>query len=256
MIKDYYGIVYHAIIICLLSLIMSGCASVRLAPRQDLSKSDVYSIISKHNIEFDWWSCKGKVSLNTSTVGGSGKMYLRIKKDSLIWSVAKKASIEVARMNATPEEVVVKYPTEKTYQRGNVDQLSRQFGVSLSYEDVQQLLVGNVFLPDTTSSTLVRQSDGYLLSWSDPYGYDITYLVDDRTSQLSMLSIRDADGRSVKQSFDDYKPISNGNHDVAYSRRIEVDDDTQIGIRLTEVEVNEEEKTPFSINDRYSEISF
>lgn len=254
--KDYYRIVYHAVIISTVSLVVCGCASVKLAPRQNLSKTDVWAIISQHNIDFDWWSCKGKVSLNSPALGGSGKMYLRIKKDSLIWSVAKKASIEVARMNATPEEVVVKYPTEKTYQRGNISQLSQQFGVSLSYEDVQQLLVGNVFLPDTTSSTLIRQSDGYLLSWSDPYGYDITYLVDDRTAQLSILSIRDSGGRSVKQSFNDYKPISNGKRDVAYSRRIEVDNDTQISIRLSEVEVNEDEKTPFSISDRYSEISF
>lgn len=254
--KDYYRLYKQILLIGIIIFVGSSCATTKVAPRKSLTKSDVWSILNQHNIEWDWWACKGKVRLNSTDMSGSGKIYLRVKHDSLIWSIAKKASIEVARMNATADEVFIKFPTEKTYQSGKIDQLSRQFGVALSYTDLQQLLVGNVFLPDTTSSTLVRQADGYLLSWSDPYGYEITYAVNDRTSQLQAVSITDRDGRRVRQSYADYKAASNSDIVVAYSRKIEVDADVRMSMRLTDVEIDEPKKTPFSISDRYTEISF
>lgn len=247
----------HTVALWILIVLASGCSrktsiANRTAPLR--TKSDMLSALVAHNVDFDWWSGEGKISISSPEESGSGKTYLRMRKDSLVWMVGKKMSLEGVRLHMTPEEVVIKYPIEKVYQRAHLDHLLGTYDVDLSFADMQHLLAGNVMLPDSSTMSHELDKKTGTIEYGDG-NYTYRYTIDSKTSHLLSLDIQDTDNRSIQVRYSNYKFNETAGKWLSYERQIMIADRAEIDLRFSEIEVNVAKNTPFSISARYREIS-
>lgn len=241
--------------IILTGLILGGCTrKVKLkGPAPTLQMAEAYQILADHNIDFTWWAGVGKATVDSEYEKGSGKMYLRMKRDSLVWLVGKKLSLEGVRAQITPNKVTVKYPLEKVYQQGVPQDLLNKYQVDLEFTDVQHLLAGNVMLPDTSNCTIANSETGATIDYSDGL-YRYQYLIDSRLNRLSGLEIVLPDSQHVSVTYGDYKPAKGSSVDCSHYRKIEMSGQGSLIIQFSDIEVDVPKKTPFSISNRYTEI--
>jgi len=86
------------------------------------------------------------VDFNDGEQKRSFKANLRSKKDSIIWmSISPALGVEVMRLMITPDSVMLisKIPGDKYYFEGSIDILNEKAQSELSFEMIQDLLVGN-----------------------------------------------------------------------------------------------------------------
>jgi hypothetical protein len=220
------------------------------------SANDIYQAIVDHNIDFGWFSAKADARLESSMMSGSGDLRLRIKKDSLIWLVGKKLSIEGVRVNITPQEYTSVFRQANTFQREPFRYISSMAGIDIGFEDLQQLLIGNIMLPDSTcKSTLAKLGSEYILT-DVIDGLDMEYHVDPFDLELSKVVIKEGRTRTISVSFRDYKKIDT-NRNLAHRLSITFDNDGDVSkanLKFKDVELDTPKKTPFSVPEHYTRI--
>ena len=105
-------------------------------PAPIYDKIKLMQALEAHNIAFDWIALEGKMDFDSRLQGGSGKVLIRMKKDSLLWLQGKKLSIEGVRMKMTPDSTVIRYTIDKKYQAGETSALLNSNGVPITFLDV------------------------------------------------------------------------------------------------------------------------
>jgi hypothetical protein len=172
--------------------------------------------------------------------------------------VGKKFSIEGFRTIINKDSFYVVNRLERFYTEEPLDEIYKMFGMKVEFEDMQQLLAGNVFLPDVTQVNNYIQTGSNCKLTANIDIYDVTYVLDAYDLHLSELEIKDQTGRKTKALFDEYKKLNNTK--VPYIRKYSFYDETRIVAKL-DVDVNEIEidipKTMiFSIPSHYERVRF
>ncbi len=235
-----------------------GCKTTKDSLVKDIpqrSKSELLEALYKHNYDYNWWTGKASVRLKSPFQSGSGKLHLRIKKDSLIWLVGKKLSIEGVRAQITPDQYSIIFRQENTYQQGLLHSLERQWGIPLVFEDLQNLLVGNIFLPDTVSNNEIHQEGSKYIILSNIDGMKVTYTMDAFYLRLTQVDIQHNPSQHTSIQYKDYKKIEN--HDIAHDLIIKyanATDVSSLSVQFNKVEIDIPKKTPFSIPSHYKKI--
>lgn len=237
-----------------LVLLSVGC-SRKTVPKTTLnySKSMAYKVLQDHNVDFDWWSAKGKVHVESPEESGGGKAYLRIQKDSVIWMAAKKIGIEGMRMLVQPDSFWVKFPIIKEYQRGRVDQFLNAYNLGVDYIDLQHLLAGNIMLPDTLETNFSQIGKDITMEYRDPYFY-YKYKFAPHQKHLEQVLIEDARGRRILIQYDKFKEAKDSDIIVPHKRSLDIEGSANIMFDFSEIEINVPKKTRFSISNRYTEV--
>jgi hypothetical protein len=100
--------------------------------------------LEEHQNDFEWFSAKIATKVELRGEKNSFKTSVRIRKDSVIWLQITFSNILIAQTIITPDSVKVVLKREKKYFFKDIDFLSREFGVDMSYQLLQDLIVGNV----------------------------------------------------------------------------------------------------------------
>lgn len=108
---------------------------------------------------YDWtsFSCSGQIDMNSSMFTGSGQYTLRMKKDSVLWAVVRFIGIEVARIQADQDSLVVLNRFEKSVDIYSWNEVKTKTGFPASLDALQRTVLG--WLPFVPSSVQVTQSD-------------------------------------------------------------------------------------------------
>ena len=136
------------------------------------TKDEVLKALNLHNIDFTWFAAKANAHFESESLSGSGSLQLRIRKDSLVWMTGKKFSIEGFRSIINKDSFYLVNRIEKYYHAEANRSLTRTFGIDLSFEDVQHLLAGNMFLPGKNDSTYFSKTDGGFYYYSGDIDFD------------------------------------------------------------------------------------
>src|SRR5687768_16800454 len=105
----------------------------------------VLDTVKKNRIDYKTCSAKVKVDFE----GGDGKKndfnaFVRLKKDSVLWiSINAAFGIEAFRVLITPDSVKVVNKIDKIVQLRSVEYLQEVSKIPLTFNDLQNLLVGN-----------------------------------------------------------------------------------------------------------------
>lgn len=242
----------------LLSLMITACKTGKQAlgeiPNRGLE--EVLQSLEKRNMDFKWFSAKASGDFDSPQFSGSGSMQLRIRKDSLIWMVGKKFSIEGFRTIINKDSFYLVNRLERFYGAEPLNRIHRMFGMRLYFEDMQELLAGNVLLPDTAQiQTYVQTGDKCLLSATIDE-FEVTYTFEARALRLIALTMKDRYGRRVEAQFDDYKKLHKTF--VPYQRNYTFFDETiqiaKLDVDVDEIEIDTPKSLNFSIPSHYERI--
>ena len=249
-------IVYGLLVI----LISSGCKSKKAiqydGPVPELSDTEVWTSLKDHNYDFEWFACETKISLRTPLESVSGKSYIRMRKDSIIWTSIKKLSVEAVRMLATEESYAAVNRIEGTYQKGSTSETFEKMGLSLDFTDVQQAMFGNVIIPDSASAEIKKKDEHYIISATDN-DLQLRYWINAYTKDLDKVLMIDYRKREIEINYGDYRVLDSGEH-VPFFRHIiapfEDQGNAEIVLKVKKIEINIPKKTRFSIPKRYERI--
>lgn len=113
------------------------------------STEELYGSLLHHNAESDWLVSRAKIKIETPEENTSGTVYLRVKKDSMVWMVFKKFSVEASRMLLTPDSLFIIYRLEKKFERGSIEELEQQLKLKIDFKTVQEIIMAKPLLPDS-----------------------------------------------------------------------------------------------------------
>ncbi len=250
---------YHLIVISIIA-ILSACSTKKKLERGAVptrSKAEIYQSLVDRNIDFEWFSGKAKTQLETPDESVSGTMNIRVKRDSAALVAVSKFGIEAARVLIDKKHYTVLYRLEGVYETNPIDKLSKVFSVAASFEDIQQLMFGNVILADSSEMMLHKDSIYYIVD-AKVDGLLLSYYVNGYTLALDKMVIEDTKGRVATTIYSDYRRV--GKHgNIAYERNLTFPfsntESGNINISFSEFDINVPKEFKFSIPARYERIN-
>jgi len=242
-------------------MVISGCRTKKIikhsGPVPDRSKTEILNALVNHNYDFEWYSCETGITLDTPDEGVSGKAYIRMRKDSIIWSSMKKLGIEAVRTLVTPEKYIAANRLDHTYQNGSTEEAFAKMGISLDFMDMQQAIFGNIIIPDSNTVSIEKEGVQYIVKASDQ-DLQLKYWINAYDIELDRVKMVDYRGREIEVDFDDYRILDSGEK-VAFYRHYAMpyngNGDAEIFMKVKKIEVNIPKKTRFSISSRYERIN-
>ncbi|MFT6338258.1 MAG: hypothetical protein ACJATI_005030 [Halioglobus sp.] len=241
-------------------IFISGCRTkkiVHTGPVPDRSKLEIFTALSDHNYDFEWYACVTGITLDTPDEGVSGKSYIRMRKDSIIWASVKKIGIEAVRTLITPKTYIAANRIDHTYQKGSTEEVFAKMGLSLDFMDMQQAIFGNIIMPDSNAISIEKVGEHYVVKATDQ-DLQLKYWVNAYDLELDKVKMVDYRGKEINIDYDDYRTVESGEK-VAFYRHYAVpyngNGDAEIFMKVKEIEINVPKKTRFSLSNRYERVN-
>lgn len=241
----------------LVVLWLTACGTAKkLGPVPDRSDEEVLAALRKRNIDFKYFNGKIGTSLESPDENISGSMQVKMVRDSAVWVAIKKFGIEAARMYADRSGYTVLYRFESVYETGSMSQINNIIGITTDFSELQQLLFGNVVLPEG-KPVVTRDSLWYVVS-AFSEGLALRYFVNGYDLQLHKLDVVDPAGRKASLEYGDYRKVD-GYGKVAFERTAvfpySEQGDATLKMNFSEFEINVPRQIKFSIPDNYEKIN-
>ena len=96
--------------------------------------------------DFESLACKIGLQYQESQKQTNAVMSLRLEKGKKIWISVKFLGFTVAKLLATPKEVIVYEKIKKQYFKGDYSYFKKEFHVDLDYQALENLLIGNTIV--------------------------------------------------------------------------------------------------------------
>ena len=148
--------------VIVLALWLPSCRSGRM--HQNTSQVDSMGIVTKphekkvsfrlYEPKINTANMKVTVRMNADGRNLSSPATMKIKKDSLIQiCINPVMGIEAVRMEITPKNVVIVNKIQGKFYQTDLSYLSKTFGVTMEFQDLQALLLNRLFLIGERSTT-------------------------------------------------------------------------------------------------------
>jgi hypothetical protein len=109
-------------------------------------------------------AAKFKVNFNDGITKESISVYVRIKKDEVIWLKGTKF-INVFKAKITPKKVSFYSPVEKKYFEGDFSMLEKLLGTKINFQQLQNLFLGQAILDvKNKKQNIALEKNAYVLS--------------------------------------------------------------------------------------------
>ena len=241
-------------------LLIIGCKSKKVlqyeGPIPERSDSELLDALANHNYSFDWYACETGLRIDSPDEGVGGKAYIRMKKDSIIWSVVKKYSVEGVRTLITENTYAAVNRIDHTYQKGSTKDALSKMGISLDFNDLQEAIFGNVILLDSNNVKVEKDGIHYVLKGIDQ-DLQLKYWINAYTLELESTRLIDYRGRQIDVDYGDYRTLDSGQK-IAFYRHYKVPyderGDAEIVMKVKKIEIGVPKKTRFTIPGHYTKI--
>lgn len=218
--------------------------------------SEIVRALEDRNIGWDWLISKAGINIDSPSEKVGGTMYLRMKRDSVIWVMVKKFGLEAARAQITPDSFQIIYRLDRSYDEGRIEDLMHHYKLDLGFEDMQQMMFGNVMLPDS-AHTKVKQTETEHLVSGVSGDLKMTYALDIYQLLLQRISINDSRNRDVRIEYFDYREVEDYGK-IPYERRYVLPySDTEtasLQLEFKDFEINKPRAIKFSIPSHYEKL--
>lgn len=210
----------------------------------------------ENQVKADWLEAKAKVSYSDEYGGESFSATIRIKRDSAIWMVFKKFSLEGARALVRPDSFFVLDRLNREYTAKPFSYLQKEYNLPVNFQGLQAILLGNpVFFSSQTEAAV--DSSRYLLSQKTDK-LTAKYWLDGTKMLLSEFFVDDfRNNRSISVVSSDYRPLED-KQKFSYFRSFNLKGgglgNTHVGVEFSKVEINVPQKMDFEIPDRYERV--
>ena len=125
--------------------------------------------IDKHRYSAKTLEARIGISYSDTQQNFSGSGRLRILKDSIIWGSINFLGIPMVKFYITPEKIQYYNKVDQTYYDGNFDLLEQEFGLSFNFNNLQNLLTGDLITNiDLNKSRLKINPKNYEINLESP----------------------------------------------------------------------------------------
>jgi len=205
----------------------------------------------------DWFSGRAKVKVTTPNGTDKFVMFVRMKHDSVVWTVFKKLGIEGGRALIKEDSVSIIYrQPEKAYQILPLDALSKSYGFTPHLTDIQALIKGRIPEIDTSLLWKYNQDSDYynFKSMKNDIVYDFSY--QKATGYLKKGHFIDRFNLNGHWDYDDYRIVDNIVVPFfrKYSAEIAPDNYLNVTLEFTDIELNIPNSTRFEIPSHYKKL--
>ena len=245
----------------LIGLLGSSCKSKKVIPtEQDISeKSTTFLLkaLGKNKIEAEWFTAKAKINYEDNNEKIKFTSYIRMRKDSVIWFVVKKAGVEAVRAQITTDSVYIINRQAKEYTIKDLNFFEEKYNMPSSFEAIQTILLGNVlYLYNLKPDSEIRNNQHHLFVEKDNVRAE--YWMDGTTYRLNEMKFSDVrNDQTFKMTFDDYEELED-EQIFSYFRNLNVSgkntNNIDMDIKLSDVEINEPKSIKFEIPKRYKKV--
>lgn len=250
----------------LLILLTAACNTSKKVAGKKLKKrkpSFLLEELNQNRKTAEWLSTKALIQYKDDNQRIKITSNIRIRKDSVIWLNVKKLGIEAARIQITPDSIIILDRLNKTYLAKDFDYVGQQFSFpqaiadKLDFRALQDLFLGNpILIPVQKFESSI--SDGYYQLEGQYEHIDAQYLIEGQDYELaSSYFVDHEDGKSIYFQFSDYRAIDN-QREFSYFRNIDLTSPqtglVEMALQLSKVEFDVPKTIRFEIPSRYTEM--
>ena len=240
---------------------MTSCKSKKVIPTdQDIpekSTSFLLKALGKNKIEAEWLTAKAKINYEDDNEKIKFTSYIRMRKDSVIWFVVKKAGVEAVRAQITTDSVYIINRQAKEYTIKGLSFFEEKYNMPSSFEAIQTMLLGNVlYLSNLKPDSEIKNNQHHLYVEKDNVRAE--YWMNGTNYQLNEMQFSDVrNDQTFRMTFDDYKELED-EQIFSYFRNLNVSgkntNNIDMDIKLSDVKINEPKNIKFEIPKRYKKV--
>lgn len=238
-------------------IFMVSCRTKKMPKSSTLSAVEVIQVIKERQLDYKDWSAKGSVSYDSPDTGISGSFTARIKKDSAIVIGFRKLGIEWARVFMDNEKYTIVNKWERTTETKSLSEAAQLISFDAQYRDIENLLCGNVILPDPATSTIELRNDSYILQFAED-GYDFEYVLNKENLLLNQSTVRQKGKILAIMVWGNYQSINNKGWLLPYYRSLQIPSDsegnTSVEIKISSIDIDDNGELNFSIPADYERL--
>lgn len=238
-------------------LIISCKSKKNIVSTGDVTKNlKIREIVDKHNHSFpDFKTLNGNVLAMYDDGNGSQSISLsfRMEKDKAIWF---SAPLGIAKAYITPQRASYYNRLDNTHFDGDFSYISKLLGFDVSFEILQNLLLGQSVYPLTKDMELLESNTPHYVLESKKHDMDIIQAVNAGNFRVGFLDILEAKSGTKSKAEFTYQEVSNlllpaviiinVNSGQKNNMRIELD--------FSAMKINENVRFPFKIPSGTKEI--
>lgn len=241
-----------ALVACF-AIVSFGCRSTRVHKNVSVVKpaDSAARRMQANYFQYDWFSAHAKISVLNNDGKTDFGATIKAKKDSAIWiSISPGLGIEVARVMMTKDSVRVLDRINKKYYSRDYSVLAEYTALPVTFETMENILAGIPIYFDAKKSETNRQDTLTMLTSGRNKISNTLYLNPDYTLWRMNL-IDSAMGKSLNLRYRDYN--RENATPFALDREMELNDEkhTNVFIKFSRVKVNEPQKMPFNVKEKY-----
>ncbi len=218
---------------------------------------ELVNSLEERNLDFDWFVTRAKVKIESPEENVGGTVYLRVKKDSIIWMVFKKYSVEATRMLLTPDSLFIIYRLDKKFEKGSIENIEDQLQIDISFDDMQKMILSNAIIPDTNSIQVGFEKPHHYRLKGKSGDLLVAYKINAFDLLLEEVIYTDVQKREVHIRYGDYKKLE-GKGKIPYLREyifpLNNSKRAYFKFDFQSIEFEKPERTIFNIPPQYVEI--
>lgn len=206
--------------------------------------------------EFKAESMEAKARMQVGMDGQSHTFrgHIRSIQDSAIWVRATVLGFEVGRVMITPDTFQMLDRINGEYVKLTLEEVGRRYGMDISFNHLQQVLLGSPSFEDVTIRSLEIKNPSAIV-----HGFFenimVQFFINDQRL-VEQFNLEDPDGRVLKSYNKEYREVGDSGY-FAFKREINGNDGSSeffLNAEFLELEVNNSPTLPFSVPSRYDRI--
>ena len=208
-------------------------------------------------LEFDYLQAKSKLKYDDGIQNFSANANIRIREDSLIWISISSTGVEVIRSIIQKDSIFVIDRINKEYREFSFDSLQRAYNISIDYDMVQGVLIGNLIKARKNNDKILKDEDFFILRQNSD-NLTIENFVNSKTMKIEKVNVKEAPSESSMEiKYEDFQmnneiliPYKNSVF-LTYNRN-NSELISHLNINFSRVVINEKKiKFPFNVPNRY-----
>ena len=258
------------LIILFFGLIAGGCntakraqhtakdssAAVKIKPVDSVSllKQQLSDSINMP-LNFTTFYGRAKASYSSAQTSGNATVYIKIKKDSIIWiSITGLLNIEGARILITPDSIKIINKLESTVQLSSIAYLQKLTKLPLTFSDFQNIILGKPVLNSNNNFDVQIKKDSVILKAGSEllkYIYSFTknnFLL----GQSNFQTINNPSVTGANIFYSDYNLVNNINFSAGRDITVTGSSPSALQLSFKEYNFNQPQSFVFTISKNYT----
>ena len=248
----------HFLLLAFLFIVGTGCKSPIFLGKKANKNSSAEALVDhmvKNQVKAEWMYAKAKVRYDDKYQGFGASATIQLRKDSVLWMNIRKFTIEVARVQITPDSIYILDRINNEYYIEAIDYIEDSYNLPANFNTLQAIMLGNpVFFDPSVLIAEKKDLAVYLSGATDRF--ESKYVLDATNLLLRSMSFGELEtDRKVDYELEDYRQTAD-KQNFSYIRKLDLDSQetgkSSLEIKLNKVEFDVPKSIRFEIPKRYT----